>query len=254
MNRIAHYFKKGKPNIPAGKLPVIEMPVKHIPEPADKSPLTMPENAPDFCAFCLEPLAGKEFRAFSKVKQPNASAICCNCVDSFALMSKFSRETFDIYFNGCDYAPLRSKIMKRFLTEQLGAVPLKKAVADLAIRMLKRGSAVLAQEVGTCRKTGVDLKPIRVAFVGQDAADCAALLKVACAEIAMAFMQTDMASLQSGEAYKQLAKAGGNSENQWADLGVLFCVGYAVPNANCSVIYACNSEAALPQDVEVIKA
>lgn len=216
---------------------------------ADKSPRDIPPTAPTYCAFCCGLLEGKAFRAFSKVLP--ASAICCDCIPRLALMNKFSSETFDYYFQKTpDYAPLKTKILKRFFAET-GSIRVKKIIADLAIRMLTRSSAVLAGEKGKCRKTGMDLKPIRIALVGTNADECFALLKVACSETAMSPMLVDQKSLESGAAFGELLKTIANAENQWAELGILFCLGYAIPNARCSVIFACQTAAGLPNDVEI---
>ena len=250
MNRIGKYFQKGSLN--GSDLPDIDMSGHKVLTPENKSPRDIPADAPQFCGFCCAALEGKAFRAFTKVLP--ASAICCDCIKRFALMNKFTCETFDIYFQEQpDYEPLQTKILKQFFAET-GSIRLKKVIAELAVRLLKRGSAILAGEEGKCSRTGIDLKPVRIALIGANAKDCFPLLKVACAETAMACLTTNRNSLSNGSAYQMLIKTLANSENQWADLGVLFCAGYAKPDAGrCSVIYACDNEACLPKDVEIIR-
>lgn len=249
MNRIKKFLAKAQ--LDGSDLPDIDGTPKHSAAPADKSPRDIPSDAPTFCAFCCASLEGVHFRAFSKVMP--ASAICCSCIERFAVMNKFVGETFDIYFQKQpNYAPLKSKILKRFFAET-GSIRIKKSIADLAIRLLMRASAALAGQKGKCGKTGIDLQPIRVAFIGANAEECLSLLRVACSETAMSVMETDQKNLANGSAFKDLIKTTANSENQWADLGILFCSGYTVPNAGCSVIFVCTDEASLPKDIEIIR-
>lgn len=251
MNRIKKFIAKAQ--LDGSDLPDIDMTAKHNPAPADKSPRDIPTDSPTYCAFCCATLEKTTpFRAFSKVKP--ASAICSACIERFALMNKFCGETFDIYFQQQpDYAPLQNKILKRFFAET-GSIRLKKAVAGVAIRMLIRGSAVLSGQKGSeCPRTGIGLEPIRIAFVGADAEECLTLLRIACSETAMGVMKTDQKDLASGKAFEELIKKTANSETQWADLGILFCSGYAMANAGCSVIFACADAASLPKGIETIR-
>jgi hypothetical protein len=220
-------------------------------DPSDKSPLETPANAPDYCAFCLGSLKGKDFRAYSKVIP--ASAICCDCIRLYALVARFSCDTSSIWFRANpDYEPLRRSILRRFFATS-GSVRMKKVIAGLAIRVLQRSTAVMMGETKICRRTGVDLQPIRVALTGVDVEECGIMLKIASDEIGVCFSECTKKEMSSGVAYARLVQYI-HGEKRWAELGILMCRGFApATNTDCAVIYACRATEELPDEVEVIE-
>jgi len=217
------------------------------PDPARKSPTDLPTNAPAYCAFCTETLAGKDFRAFSKILP--FSAICGDCIGRFAVMNKFACETFDIHFSvDQDYSPLKSGILKR-LFSATGSIRMKKAVADIAIRLLMQASARIMHKKD--HPNAPELKYQRFALVCENIESCSNLFRVACSETAMAYMETTKQDLEDGSAFDELLKVSANGEIQWASLGVLYCNGYVKTNAGCGVVYGCNTTERLPANIEI---
>ena len=221
-------------------------------DPADKPPTEIPSGAPAKCAFCMANLGGKDFVAYSKSFP--ATAICCECVLNLAVMARFARETFAIWFQpNPDYDPLKRSILKRFFAHS-GPIRTKNAIAEIAVRILQRTSAIVMKEKDVCRRTGVSLIPIRVALVGSDdMAFVEDLLRIACQDVGIAFRRIGKNELANGSGF-ELLKTQTNNESRWAEMGALLCDDYADPGSiGCAVIFACKSEHGIPDDVELIQ-
>lgn len=215
-----------------------DMAHQHMNDPEEKSPLERSPEAPTICSFCKASVVGDHFSAISKARP--VSVICRQCLAVFNQMAKFANESFSIYFKeNPDYGPLHASIRKR-LAFEAGTKKMKTEVANVAVRVLIRSSAILSGETGTCKRTRLNLDLIRVCFVGKESDACAELLRIACAEANLAFMETTPELISDGSAFRIFMKTFAQGERKWADNGVLFSRGCPAPLASCSV--ACSSE------------
>lgn len=218
-----------------------------------KSPLSCPLDAPETCSFCGNSIRNALFRAWSQPKSGRQLAVICpRCIEANAVFVRFTK-SYEIRFRPIpEYGSLRRNLLKRLACED-GTAKLKEVIVDLGIRLLQRSSAILAGCLfEKCDRTGVNLALPRIAIITEELNPCADLLRIVCGEIGIPFRRATMRLLSSGFAYRELVQEQCCGMESWAEHAVIFCSGYALPNANSVIVYAAQTRAEIPDDVEKI--
>jgi len=223
--------------------------IDDIPDIAD-SVLCPPKNAPDRCGFCGEPIKGSLFTVWTTPELRPKVAMCRDCVEKFAVMARFTH-SFSWYFRTpVNYAPFQQKLLRRLAGEG-GSAALKGTVVELALRTLKRSSAIFGGNFDICPKTGVSLaKGQQFAIIGADLECAPKLMQITCHEIGIFFKLVSKEGLASGQAYMDFSTELLNS--MYAEHGILMTDCYVKPMSRSTVVFVGEDESKFPPDVEKV--
>ena len=226
------------------------------PSVATTSPGERPATAPTQCSFCGRSLSGEEpFTVWTRAGYRPTGAMCPLCIDTSAVYLTFAR-LFSIWYSvQPNYQPLRIQLMKKLLLE-CGWPELLEPLADLAIRLLTRQSAILGDcPFATCPKTHVELRTPKIALICRDIPSyfVSELFCRACHEVGLAARIGSPSDVVSGKSYRDLLEQQAMGVPGWAAFGVICCPQFVpADNTHCVLIYVLDNVNGLPHDVERI--
>ena len=199
---------------------------------------------------------------FIAVSQDAHSAMCDECMEKFAPLVKMAK-LYRLYFSPPSSWDAVRKQAEKDIAGEEGSPQLKQIVVDIALLLAKRACGVMGQRHAKdgnadayCKKAGVSLERRRIAIVGKDAGKCLGLVKSAMKSVGIPVQEAKVQDMVRDNVLPTQALFHAcNCDNFLFENALLFVTdGRISLDVKCSVLYCCETEEGLPEEVTIYRA